>query len=98
MTRPAIFKPPPPQNEPVKDYAPGSPERAEVQKRLDEMKSRHLEIPCVIGGEEIKTGTTFDAVMPHDKDHVLAQVHKAAAGDIEKAVKDSASARDDWQP
>src|SRR2546421_3564892 len=96
MSRPAIFKPPPPQNEPVKDYAPGSPERADVQKRLDEMKSRQLEIPCVIGGEEIKTGTTFNAVMPHDKDHVLAQVHKGGAGEIEKAVEASANAWEDW--
>src|SRR5256886_5639913 len=96
MSRPAIFKPPPPQNGPVKGYAPGSPERAEVQKRLDEMKNRQLEIPCVIGGEEIKTGTTFDAVMPHDKDHVLAQVHKGGAGEIEKAVGASAEAWEDW--
>src|SRR2546421_4162410 len=96
MSRPAIFKPPPPQNEPVKDYAPGSPERAEVQKRLDEMKNRQLEIPCVIGGEEIKTGTTFDAVMPHDKDHVLAQVHKGGADEVEQAISASAEAWEDW--
>src|SRR2546421_4918991 len=96
MSRPAIFKPPPPQNEPVKDYAPGSPERADVQKRLDEMKSRQLEIPCVIGGEEIKTGTTFNAVMPHDKDHVLAQVHKGGADEVEQAISASAEAWEDW--
>src|SRR2546430_713155 len=96
MSRPAIFKPPPPQNGPVKGYAPGSPERAEVQKRLDEMKNRQLEIPCVIGGEEIKTGTTFDAVMPHDKDHILAQVHKGGDGEIGKAVEASAKAWEDW--
>ena len=96
MSRPAIFKPPPPHNEPVKDYAAGSPERAELQKRLDEMKSQPLEIPSIIGGEEIKTGTTFDAVMPHDKAHVLAKVHKVGAGEIEKAVDASAKAWEDW--
>src|SRR6266516_3821549 len=96
MSRPAIFKPPPPQNEPVKDYAPGSPERAELEKRLDEMKSQQLEIPSIIGGEEIKTGTTFEAVMPHDKDHVLAKVHKVGAGEIEQAVDASAKAWEDW--
>jgi 1-pyrroline-5-carboxylate dehydrogenase len=96
MSRPAIFKPPPPQNEPVKDYAPGSPERAELEQRLVEMKSQQLEIPCVIGGEEITTGTTFDAVMPHDKEHVLAQVHKGGATEIEKAVDASAEAWEDW--
>jgi 1-pyrroline-5-carboxylate dehydrogenase len=96
MSRPAIFKPPPPQNEPVKDYAPGSPERAELEKRLVEMKSQQLEIPSIIGGEEIKTGQTFDAVMPHDKDHVLATVHKVGAGEIESAVDASAKAWEDW--
>src|SRR5438034_2297089 len=96
MSRPATFKPPPPQNEPVKDYAPGSPERAELEKRLDEMKSQQLEIPSIIGGEEIKTGTTFEAVMPHDKDHVLAKVHKVGAGEIEQAVDASAKAWEDW--
>src|SRR5437773_1929267 len=96
MSRPAIFKPPPPQNEPVKDYAPGSPERAELEKRLDEMKSQQLEIPSIIGGEEIKTGTTFEAVMPHDKDHVLAKVRKVGAGEIEQAVDASAKAWEDW--
>src|SRR5947208_17153261 len=96
MSRPAIALPPPPQNEPVKDYAPGSPERSELQKRLDEMKSQPLEIPSIIGGEEVKTGTTFDAVMPHDKNHVLAKVHKVGAGEIEKAVDASAKAWEDW--
>src|SRR3954470_20015800 len=96
MSRPAIFKPPPPQNEPVKDYAPGSPERAEVEKRLAEMKGEQLEIPSIIGGEEIRTGTTFDAVMPHAKDHGLPQVHKVGAGEIEQAVEASAKAWEDW--
>src|SRR5213083_682530 len=96
MSRPAIFKPPPPQNEPVKDYAPGSPERAEVQKRLDEMKSRQLEIPCVIGGEEIRTGEIFDALMPHDKNHVLAEVHKGSSDEVDKAVGAAADAWEDW--
>ncbi len=96
MSRPAIFKPPPPQNEPVKDYTPGSPERAELEKRLAEMKSEELEIPSIIGGEEIRNGTTFDAVMPHDKDHVLGKVHKVGAAEIERAVDASARAWEDW--
>src|ERR671924_199985 len=96
MSRPGIFRPPPPRNEPVKDYAPGSPERAELQARLAEMTSERLEIPCVIGGEEIRTGDTFEAVMPHDKDHVLAEVHKAGAAEVERAIAASAEAWEDW--
>jgi 1-pyrroline-5-carboxylate dehydrogenase len=93
---PGIFRPPPAHNEPVRDYAPGSPERAELQKRLEEMKAERLEIPCVIGGEEVKTGETFQAVMPHDKDHVLAEVHKGGPAEVERAIKSSAEAWEDW--
>ncbi len=96
MSRPGIFRPPPPRNEPVKDYAPGSPERAELQARLDEMKGQRLDIPCVIGGEEIRNGDTFEAVMPHDKDHVLADVHQASPAEVEQAITASAEAWEDW--
>src|SRR5215211_7231039 len=96
MSRPGIFRPPPPRNEPVKDYAPGSPERAELQARLAEMTGERLEIPSVIGGEEIRTGDTFEAVMPHDKDHVLAEVHKGGTAEVERAISASADAWEDW--
>ena len=96
MSRPAIFRPPPPRNEPVLGYEPGSPERAEVQARLTEMAREPIEIPVVIGGEEIRTGDTFDAVMPHDKEHVLAHVHKAGAAEVDKAIAASAEAWEDW--
>jgi 1-pyrroline-5-carboxylate dehydrogenase len=96
MSRPGIFRPPAPHNEPVRDYAPGSPEREELRVRLERMKHEQLEIPVVIGGEEIRTGDTFDAVMPHDKAHVLAQVHKAGTAEVEKAISASAEAWEDW--
>jgi 1-pyrroline-5-carboxylate dehydrogenase len=96
MSRPGIFRPPPPQNEPVLDYAPGSPERAALEVRLAELGGDQLDIPCVIGGEEVRTGDTFDAVAPHDKDHVIAQVHKAGAKEVERAVAASAEAWEDW--
>ena len=96
MSRPAIFRPPPPHNEPVLGYEPGSPERSEVQTRLAEMAKEPIEIPVVIGGEEIRTGDTFDAVMPHDKEHVLAHVHKASPDEVDKAIAASAEAWEDW--
>jgi 1-pyrroline-5-carboxylate dehydrogenase len=91
-----IFKPPPISNEPVKDYLPGSPERAELEKRLVEMQSQQLDVPCIIGGEEIRTGQTFQALEPHDKDHVLAEVHKGGTSDVEKAIQAAADAWEDW--
>jgi 1-pyrroline-5-carboxylate dehydrogenase len=96
VSRPGIFRPPPPQNEPVRDYAPGSPERAALEVRLAELRNDQLDIPCVIGGEEVRTTDTFDAVTPHDKDHVLAQVHKASPKEVERAVAASADAWEDW--
>jgi len=86
MSRPGIFRPPPPRNEPVLGYEAGSPEREEVQERLKAMAAEPLEIPVVIGGEEIRTGDTFDAVMPHDKEQVLAHVHKAGAAEVDRAI------------
>src|SRR5687767_12304676 len=67
-----IFRAPPPRNEPVRDYAPGSPERGEVRVVLERMRTERTDVPLVIGGEDVRTGDTFQAVMPHDKDHVLA--------------------------
>jgi 1-pyrroline-5-carboxylate dehydrogenase len=96
MSAPAIFRPPPPVNEPVRSYAPGTPERESLQKRLNEMRSERVEIPCVIGGKDVKTGTLREAVMPHDKDHVLAEVHQGGAAEVEQAIKASAEAWNDW--
>jgi 1-pyrroline-5-carboxylate dehydrogenase len=77
MARDAISLPPKPFNEPVRDYAPGSPEREELQRRLRELESERIEIPMVIGGKDVTSGTTFEAVEPHRKSHVLADVHGA---------------------
>ena len=63
---------PPPTNEPNLTYAPGTPERAEIKKRLVDMAAERVEIPLVIGGREVRTGKTAQAVMPHKHAHVLA--------------------------
>src|SRR5918999_1538588 len=96
VSRPAIFRPPKPSNEPVKDYAPGSAERAELQRRLAEMERDRIEIPLVIGGEDVTTGETADAVMPHRKSHVLANVHQGAPAEVERAIEAAGEAWQDW--
>ncbi|MCW2964197.1 MAG: 1-pyrroline-5-carboxylate dehydrogenase, partial [Actinomycetia bacterium] len=68
MSTHAIFRPPPAHNEPIHDYAPGSPERLRLQLRLEQMRNERTEIPLVIGGQDVFTGETKPAVMPHDKE------------------------------
>src|SRR5204863_6532263 len=92
----SISQLPEPQNEPVRSYAPGSPEREEVRVRLAQMQSEKIEIPLVIGGKEIRTGETFQAVMPHDKDHVLADVHKGGPEHVQQAIDAAGAAWHDW--
>ena len=96
MSRQGIFRPPQPQNEPVRSYAPGSPERAQLQKRLAEMERERLEIPNVIGGEDVRTGKTFEAVMPHRKEHVLADVHEGGPKDVQRAIDAAGEAWHEW--
>jgi 1-pyrroline-5-carboxylate dehydrogenase len=96
VSAPAIFRLPAPENEPVRGYAPGSQEREELRARLDAMQRERLDVPSVIGGEEVRTGDTFEAVMPHAKQHVLADVHKAGAGEIERAIQAAGEAWQDW--
>jgi 1-pyrroline-5-carboxylate dehydrogenase len=85
---------PTPINEPVLGYAPGAPERAELKRTLKDLSSRPLDIPLIIGGREVRTGTTTDVVMPHCHHHVLAKVHQAGPGEVEAAI---AAARDAWR-
>ncbi len=96
MSAPGIFRAPPPYNEPIRDYAPGSPEREELKRRLKEMQAERIEIPLVIGGKDVRTGETFEAVMPHDKDHVLADVHKGGPEQVQEAIDSAREAHRDW--
>jgi 1-pyrroline-5-carboxylate dehydrogenase len=91
-----IFRVPEPHNEPVLGYEPGSPERDELRGRLDELSSQRLAIPLVIGGEDVETGETFEAVMPHKRSHVLADVQKGGGAEVERAIAAAADAWEDW--
>jgi 1-pyrroline-5-carboxylate dehydrogenase len=87
---------PPPANEPVRQYAPGSPERASLKTRLAEMASQHVEIPLVVGGKKIRSGTTAQTVMPHDHQHVLGEYRKATPELVGQAVDAARAAHRDW--
>ncbi len=96
MSAHGIFRPAKPVNEPVRDYAPGSPEREEVRRRLDQMQGERIELPLVIGGEDVTTGNTAEAVMPHKKSHVLGDVHQGGPQEVERAIGAAADAWHDW--
>ncbi len=96
MSTHAIFRPPAPSNEPIRDYAPGSPERASLRLRLEQMRGERADVPLVIGGKDVRTGKTRPAVMPHDREHVLADVHQGSAEHVQQAVDAAAAAWRDW--
>jgi 1-pyrroline-5-carboxylate dehydrogenase len=85
-----------PVNEPVRSYAPGSPERAALKARLASMAAEQIDIPIVIGGEDIRTGNLERSVMPHDHHHVLAEYHKATPELVARAVTAATAAHRDW--
>ncbi len=87
---------PPPVNEPVKTYEPGSPEKKELKACLKSMASERMEIPVIIGGKEIRTGDLARAVMPHDHGHAIADWHKASPGHVQQAIKAALGARREW--
>jgi 1-pyrroline-5-carboxylate dehydrogenase len=91
-----LFRPPPARNEPVHDFAPGSPERASLQRRLEQMRGERNEIPLVIGGKDVTTGSTRPAVMPHESAHVLADVHQGGTEHVQQAIEAAAEAWKDW--
>ncbi len=96
MSSPGIFRPPAAVNEPVKGYLPGSPERVELKARLEQMSAERLHIPMVIGGERVESGTTFEAVMPHRRSHVLADVARGDASHVERAIAAARAAHREW--
>ena len=85
-----------PINEPIKSYAPGTPERAELKARLASMAAEQIDIPLIIGGKEIRTSKTFKAVMPFKHSHVLATVHSAEPQHVQQAIDAALAARREW--
>ncbi len=92
----AIVKVPKPSNEPIYDYAPGTPEKAALKEQLKKFLDETMEFPLIIGGKEVKTGDLADCRCPHDHQHLLARYHKAGPKEIEMAVKEAKKAWKDW--
>ena len=87
---------PPPVNEPVLSYAPGTPERATLRTQLDAMAREVVDAPLVIDGRQVRTGKLGTAVMPHAHEHVLARFHLAGPAEVQAAVDAALRAQRDW--
>lgn len=87
---------PPPQNEPVLSYGPGSPERASLHRRLTEMKAEQTEVPAIINGQEVHTSQTVPLRPPHEISHTLGTLHIGGANEANQAIEASLAARHDW--
>ena len=91
-----VFSVPKPHNEPIKSYAPGSPERAAVLAAYTQMYQESIEVPLYIDGQEVSTGQTQSMNPPHDHHHSLGVFHKAGEQEVDRAVNTALAAREQW--
>ena len=91
-----FFNVPKAVNEPVKEYAPGSPERAEVLATYKEMFHSNMDVPMHINGEEVRTGNTKNITPPHDHQHVVGHYHTANKSHVDAAISTALAAREAW--
>lgn len=87
---------PDPVNEPVRSYAPGSPERVSLRQEMRRIKGETIDIPAFIHGEEVRSGNIIDVVAPHEHSRVLGRAHQLSGDKINAAIDSSVSARNDW--
>ncbi|MBM3412703.1 MAG: aldehyde dehydrogenase family protein, partial [Bacteroidetes bacterium] len=90
------FSFPLPVNEPVLNYAPGSPEKMRLKAALKELKSQVIDIPQYIGSKEIRTGRKVSIHPPHEKKHLLGYFHKGEAKHVQQAIDAALAARESW--
>ncbi len=91
-----IYKVPVAVNEPIKNYAPGSSERKELQAMLKELRSKEMDIPMYIGGKEVRSNNKSRLAPPHDHQHTLGHFYKSDRSHIEQAIDAALAAREKW--
>jgi 1-pyrroline-5-carboxylate dehydrogenase len=92
-----FFKIPTAVNEPVLDYAPGSKEKLALKKALEEARSKVIDIPMYINGQEVRTGNTQNIAPPHDIQHNIGLFHKGNAEHVHQAIDAALSAKSKWE-
>ena len=90
------FSYPMPANEPVLTYAPGTKERDDIKKALKTLKSKKIDVPMYIGGEEVRTGEKVEIHPPHEKKFVLGTYNQGTAADVKKAINIALKSKEKW--
>ncbi|HAF46449.1 MAG TPA: 1-pyrroline-5-carboxylate dehydrogenase [Cryomorphaceae bacterium] len=91
-----IFNVPVAANEPIYDYAPGTPEREALLASYKAQFNAQVDVPMYIGGEEVRTGNTGNLTPPHDHQHVIGTFHEGDASHVEAAIEAALAAKDRW--
>ncbi|NLY23511.1 MAG: L-glutamate gamma-semialdehyde dehydrogenase [Bacteroidales bacterium] len=92
-----VFKVPDVKNEPVKSYAPGSPEREALKLKLKELNNGGLDLPMIIDGKEVRTGNQMDIRPPHDHHHLLGHYHQGDQSHVQMAIDAALRAKPAWE-
>eukprot|EP01119_Soliformovum_irregulare_P007016 TRINITY_DN19422_c0_g1_i1.p1 TRINITY_DN19422_c0_g1~~TRINITY_DN19422_c0_g1_i1.p1 ORF type:complete len:546 (+),score=181.28 TRINITY_DN19422_c0_g1_i1:90-1727(+) len=88
---------PDPYNEPLRDYVKGSEDAIKLKEACDQLRAECPEIPCIIGGKEVKTGDVKQQLIPSDHKHVLCTFHQANESVLQDAIKAAMEAKPKWE-
>ena len=91
-----FFNVPIAKNEPVKSYAPGTPEKKELKEMLAYLRSTEMEIPMSIGGEKVTTEKKVRMFPPHEIEHTLGYYYQGDASHVTQAIDAALAAKEEW--
>ncbi|HEY7882311.1 MAG TPA: L-glutamate gamma-semialdehyde dehydrogenase [Streptosporangiaceae bacterium] len=94
----AVTNVPPPVNEPVRTYAPGSAERAALEARVKELAGERAELTMTIGGQQrMGSGDRIAVVQPHHHQQVLGDLGNATDAEVAAAIEAARAAAPGWR-
>jgi 1-pyrroline-5-carboxylate dehydrogenase len=94
----AVSRTPVPVNEPVRQYQPGSHERAVLESKIKELAGQRAELTMTIAGrQQMAAGDTIDVVQPHNRNHILGQLGNATDVDVAAAIYAAKQAAPAWR-
>ena len=92
-----FFKVPHAENEPVREYAPGSADASALKQALTEARASQVDVPMYINGKEVRTGNTRTMHPPHDHQHNLGVFHEGGAEHVTEAINAALDAKESWE-